>query len=215
MRESGDIPQVFLSGSRVIDYSSILAFVGTNLGRLVTFKLLPESHGGYAVHLAGICSLDDKIISISPLNADTGAFAPASPSVVAKLRSGFKVNGVVLVVSQSGARIFKPAAAKGAHKTWDDFLCDSANVVKVEDRGYALVGLFGDGRARAYSIPGLKEIASADIGQHLNVKRFSEALITATGDVFGWTGPSEIAVLNVWGTGQRLYVRAPVIELAD
>lgn len=125
------------------------------------------------------------------------------------------MNGVVLVVSQSGARIFKPAAAKGAHKTWDDFLCDSANVVKVEDRGYALVGLFGDGRARAYSIPGLKEIASADIGQHLNVKRFSEALITATGDVFGWTGPSEIAVLNVWGTGQRLYVRAPVIELAD
>ncbi|SLM36526.1 WD40/YVTN repeat-like-containing domain [Lasallia pustulata] len=186
------------------DYSSILTFVGTNLGRLLTFKLLPESHGGYAVHLAGICSLDDRIISILPVNVDTGAIAHASPSVVANLRSGCKVNGVLLVVTPSGARIFKPAATKGAQKTWDDFLCDAANVVRFEDRGYALVGLFGDGRARAYSIPGLKEIASADTSQYLDVKRLSEALITATGDVFGWAGPSEIAVLNVWGTGQKL-----------
>lgn len=125
------------------------------------------------------------------------------------------VNGVLLVVSQSGARIFKPTAAKGAHKTWDNVLCDSANVVRVEDRGYALVGLFGDGRARAYSVPGLKEIASADMSRYLDVKRFPEALITATGDVFGWSGPSEIAVLNVWGTGQQLYDSVPFTELTD
>ena len=122
---------------------------------------------------------------------------------------------MLLVVTPSGARIFKPAATKGAQKTWDDSLCDSANVVRFEDRGYALVGLFGDRRARAYSIPGLKEIASADMSQYLDVKRFSEALITATGDVFGWAGPSEIAVLNVWGTGQSLYVGAPATQLPD
>ena len=155
------------------------------------------------------------MISISPLNADTGAVAHASPSVVANLRNGFKVDGVLLAVTQSGARIFKPAAAKGAHKTWDDFLCDTANVVRFEGQGYALVGLFGDGRARVYSIPGLKEIASANMSQYLDVQRFSEALITATGDVFGWTGPSQIAVLNVWGTGQELYVEEPNIRVSS
>lgn len=192
-----------------------MAFVGTNVGRLLTFKLLPESCGGYAVHLAGSCLLDDRIVSISPLNADTGAIAHASPSVVASLRSGYEVNGVLLVVSQSSARIFKPTAAKGAHKSWDNVLCDSANVVRVEDRGYALVGLFDDGRARAYSVPGLKELASVDMSRCLEVKRFPEAIITATGDIFGWSGPSEIAVLNVWGTGQQLYVGVPFTEITD
>ena len=139
------------------------------------------------------------------MNADTGAPAYASQSAVANLRNGFKVNGVLLAVTHSGARIFRPASAKGAHKTWDEFLCDSAAVSRFEDQGYALVGLFGDGCARAYSIPSLKEIAHAPVNNKLDIKRFSEAIITASGDIFGWTGPSEIAVLNVWGTGQDLY----------
>lgn len=171
---------------------------------MVTFKLLPESTGGYTVQFAGLSLLDDGIITISPMNADTGAPAYASQSAVANLRNGYKVNGVILAVTHSGARVFKPASAKGAQKTWDNFLCDSAAMVRSEDRGYALVGLFGDGCARAYSIPGLKEMAHVKVNHKLDIKRFSEAIITPTGDIFGWTGPSEMAVLNVWGAGQDL-----------
>lgn len=184
----------------------MLFFVGTNLGRLATFKLLPESTGGYTVQLAGFCSLDDRIIAISPMKADTGASAYASQSNVANLRNGFKVDGVLLVTTQSVARIFKPASAKGAHKTWNEFLCDSAAVVRFEDQSYALVGLFGDGCARAYSVPGLKEISHVKVNHKIDITRFSEAVITSTGDIFGWTGPSEIAFLNVRGTGQELFV---------
>ncbi|KAI9724957.1 MAG: hypothetical protein M1812_000233 [Candelaria pacifica] len=187
------------------DYSSILLFVGTNIGRVATLKLLPQSHGGYSVHFVGIsATLDDRILSLSPLNADTGATASATQSVVAQLRNGFKVNGVLLVVCPTGARIFKPVSAKGAQKTWDDVFCDSAAVVKLEDRGYALVGLFGDGSARAYSIPGLKEIGKVKVSETLDVRRFPEAIITAKGDIIGWSGPSQVTLLNVWGTGQQL-----------
>lgn len=140
------------------------------------------------------------------MNADTGAPAYASQSAVANLRNGFKANGVILVTTQSGARIFKPASAKGAHKAWDEIMCDSAAVVQVDDRSYALVGLFGDGCARAYSIPGLKEITHVKVNHIIDTKKFSDAVITSTGDIFGWTGPSEIAFLNVRGTGQELYV---------
>lgn len=101
------------------------------------------------------------------------------------------------------ARIFKPATAKGAHKTWDDFLCDAANVTEFEDRGYALVGLFGDGTTRAYSIPALKELGMARLSM-LDKTRSSSTIITTSGDIFGWTGPSEIAMLAAWGTGQSL-----------
>lgn len=66
------------------------------------------------------------------------------------------------------------------------------------------MGLFGDGCARAYSLPALKEIGQAKISHVLDIKRFGDAVITPTGDILGWTGPSEMAVLNVWGTGQTL-----------
>ena len=108
------------------------------------------------------------------------------------------------MVTQTGVKIFKPVGSKGASKTWSDFLCDSASVVRYEDRGCGLVCLLGDGTARTYSIPGLKEIASTNIGKSLDPRRFSEAVITPTGDIFGWIGPSEIAVVNPWGSGQDL-----------
>lgn len=165
---------------------------------------MPQSHGGYAVKLAGTCSLDDRLVSLSPINADTGESAEATPKLVAGLRTGSRVNGVLVAVTHSGTRIFKPAAAKGASKTWDEFLCYRAAIVRFEAHTYALIGLFGDGTAKLYSIPGLKEIATANVANVLDVHRFSEALITPTGSIVGWTGPSEIAILNVWGSGQDL-----------
>ena len=130
--------------------------------------------------------------------------AAATQDVVASLRSGARINGVILAVTTTGARIFKPAMAKGANKSWDQFVCYQAAVVKFEAYSYALIGLFGDGCAKAFTIPGLKEIASTNVAHILDVRRFSEAIITPTGFVCGWTGPSETAVLNVWGTGQDL-----------
>ena len=170
----------------------------------MTFKLLPEVSGGYAVKLAGTCFLDEKIISISPIKTDTGELASATQDVVAGLRTGSRVNGTVLAVTSSGARIFRPPSAKGAHKGWDDVFCYKAAVCRFEGHTYVLVGLFGDGTAKAFSIPGLKEIASIDVSKILDVRKISGAIITPTGLIFGWAGPSEIAGLNIFGTGQDL-----------
>lgn len=160
-------------------------------------------------------SLDDRVISISPISADSGKPASASPTTVASLRNGFQLHGVVLVVTPSGARIFKPAGAKGASKTWHDVLCDSASVVQYEDRGCSLLGLFGDGSAKTYSIPGLKEISSTSLSDVLDTRRFSEAIITPTGNIFGWVGPSEIAVVNPQGSGQDSYGVPGVVKAEE
>ncbi|KAJ4365833.1 Lethal(2) giant larvae sro7 [Neocucurbitaria cava] len=183
------------------DYSSISCHVGTNMGHLATFKLLPEAGGRYSAKFAGVCLLDDKVIKICPMYAETGRPAYASQSAVAGLRNGSKIKGVLLAVTASGARLFHPPTNKGAHKTWDQFLCDSAAVVRYEELGYALLGLYGDGCARAYSIPALKEIGSVKVSDVLDIRRFSEAVITSTGDILGWKGPAELALINVFGTG--------------
>lgn len=184
------------------DYSSILCLVGTSKGNFATFKILP-SGGTYTVSFAGSRNVDDRVLSICPINAETGVPALASQNAVSNLRNGYKVNGVVIAVTPSGCRMFKPASAKGADKDWDDFLCDYATIVRTEERS-SLVGVFGDGRARAYSIPALKEISSAPIDKILDMRRLGETVISPSGDVIGWTGPSEVAMMSLWGAGLPL-----------
>ncbi|KAJ5793648.1 Lethal giant larvae (Lgl)-like C-terminal [Penicillium paradoxum] len=188
------------------DYSSICCFVGTSRGNVATFKILPASNGTYEAAFVGSSSVEDAVINIIPIDADSGGLALATPSAVGGLRTGVKVNGVVIAVTASGCRMFKPPTAKGAHKSWEDYLCDSAAVVKTEGRGYSLVGLFGDGNARAFSIPALRDIGCAKISHIAEMRRLSEACITPTGNIMTWVGPSEIGLFNVWGSGNGLYV---------
>ncbi|TVY57603.1 Lethal(2) giant larvae protein SRO77-like [Lachnellula cervina] len=189
------------------NYSSIACFVGTNMGKVATFKILPQADGRYTAQYAGVSALSDTIVSITPIITNSGKLAPATGESVAALREGVQTHGTLVVVSQSEARIFKPATAKGAHKSFDDFFCESASVAETVDRGCALVGVFGDGTTRAYSIPALKEIGVSRLSM-LDKTRLSSSLVTSAGDVFGWTGPSEVAMLSVWGTGQPL-TRSP------
>ncbi|TVY89311.1 Lethal(2) giant larvae protein-like protein [Lachnellula willkommii] len=189
------------------NYSSIACFVGTNMGKVATFKILPQADGRYTAQYVGVSALTDTIVSITPIITNSGKLAPATGESVAALREGVQTHGTLVVVSQSEARIFKPATAKGAHKSFDDFFCESASVAETVDRGCALVGVFGDGTTRAYSIPALKEIGVYRLGM-LDKTRLSSSLVTSAGDVFGWTGPSEVAMLSVWGTGQPL-TRSP------
>ena len=178
-------------------YSSLVCIVGTSQGKVSTFELLP-SGASYTAKCAGSTDLKERIVSISPIVSDTGAPASATGDVVAGLRSGRHVNGTLVVTTQKEARIFRPVAAKGASKSFDDVFCDAAAVVHLELHGYALVGVFGDRTVRAYSLPGLKEINRAPLGQ-LNPARFGEVAISPTGDVYGWSGPSELVNVSVWG----------------
>jgi hypothetical protein len=48
----------------------------------------------------------------------------------------------------------------------------------------------------------LKEIAKAKLPQ-LDPTRTPFSVVTKTGDIFGWSGPSELAILPVWGGSGR------------
>lgn len=114
-------------------------------------------------------------------------------------------------MTQTEARIFKPASSKGAQKSFPDIFCDAASVSVFEMHGVALVCIFGDSTARAYSIPALKEIGSSQLPA-LDITRSHNATVMPSGHIFAWTGPSEVAMLNAWGTGQN---RVREIEKGD
>ena len=186
------------------EYSSILLFVGTASGRLGTFKLLPQANGAFEAVSAGVANVEDRVVLVHPLNVETGQPAYAAHAAVGGLREGRRTHGVVVVVTASSVRIFKPSAAKGASNTWGDAFCYSAAVVRKDDRSTALVAVFGDALVRTYTIPHLREVASTRIDEHFDMQRLPETLVTPTGAVFGWTGPSELTVLNAWGSGSDL-----------
>lgn len=172
---------------------------GTNAGQIGTFRITPGEGGKYEMEFCGSVGLDDQIVHIAPLNATSGKPALATPVAVAGLRDGVKTPGVVLAVSQSGARLFKPATNKGAHKSWDSGFCYAAGVARADELAYALVGLFGDGMTRAFSIPALKELAAVKTGDVFDVQKLSGAIVGANGDVLAWSGPSELTLVNLFG----------------
>ena len=188
------------------EYSSILLHVGTNLGHLATFKVLPDPSGRYSAQYVGHMSLDNsKVIHIAPIDSKNGRPAFASQTAMGMLREGLKVNGVLITVTITGVHISRPPTDKGTHKTFDNVFCDKAAVVRYQDQGYALLGLFGDGNARVYSIPALREIRSINLVEAagLDVRQFNNAAITPTGNVLGFTGPSELVWLTIWGSGEE------------
>lgn len=92
-------PVVLEFGVMTLDedkYSSICCFVGTNLGKVITFKLLPNPNGTYSVQLAGVLHMDGQVISLSPIDANSGKPAIATGANVAGLREGRQVHGVVV-----------------------------------------------------------------------------------------------------------------------
>ena len=186
------------------DWSSINLHVGTNQGNLATFEIVPDPSGRYAVQYSGSVHLESKVTHIFPINAETGRHALATQNGLASLRSGARTNGALFIVTPTAIHLFRPATAKGAHKSFDSYFCDAAALVRYQDLGHVLVALTGDGSARAYSIPALKEIACIPISNMLDVRRFSEACITPSGQIIGFTGPSEIAMLSVFGSGEPL-----------
>lgn len=172
-------------------------------------KLLPDRTGAYTVQLSGISTLDDRVIMMAPIDPDSGRSTVATQEAMAGLRGGSRINGVLLAVTSTGIRLFKPATAKGAHKSFNEVFCDSARLVRQVDGAIGLVGLFGDGTIKTYSIPGLKEISSTHIGRLADVRRFGEASIAPTGEILAWTGPSEVIIIDAWGSGRDEYISLP------
>lgn len=74
-------------------------------------------------------------------------------------------------------------------------------MTEFELHGFAVVATFGDRTARAFSLPGLKEINKASLPM-LDGTRSTNTIVATTGSVIGWAGPSELVVIPVWGTGK-------------
>lgn len=197
------------------EYSSIVLIVGTSLGRIGSFKILPtESGKGYIVNFvdSNSSSLEDPVVGIIPINTETGALAPASQHAVLGLRSGVKVPGAVIVVTRSEARIYRPPSGKGVHKAWNEqsLACVAAGLIELEIYGIALVCAMLSGVVKVLSIPALKEVTELDITGHggVDVTKTEEVHILPSGDIIALSSPTSLITLSMFGTGKGQSIKA-------
>lgn len=153
--------------------------------------------------------MDGSVVSIIPINSDSGKRAYASQQAVANLREGVKVPGTVVAVTKSEARIFKPPTAKGAHKGWDEYSCLSAVVAELDTHGICLSCVMDSGVVKSFSIPGLKEIGEVRLSDYYDPSRLADTILLDSGYIFGWTSQAECMLLYMWGKGQILSVLSP------
>lgn len=189
------MPQAPRLLTTVPDYSSILVLIGTSQGRILTIKLVPRGNGSFAAESAGSTVMEGHVIKLCPVISSDGSSAVADQQSVAALGQGSAKHGVVIAISHSAIRIFKPAAAKGVSKTFDTVLCRAANYCRLLERGQVIVGVFGDRTAKAFSFPALKLLGQVSL-DGMDPARLDDACVTETGEVIGWTGPSELAVIG-------------------
>jgi len=181
-------------------FSSLSLFIGTSAGHVVTYKILPNPSGTYGVQIAGTHSVDDAVVSLTPLNSETGQRAWATPQAFASLRNGVKTPGILSVTTRSGTHLYRPPGARGAHRSFDKPLqCSAASVVELEEYGVCLCAILNSS-LKAYTLPGLKSIPV-----ELNLSRLSTPItILESGHILGWSGEHELELVYIFGKGVRL-----------
>ncbi|KAK9365952.1 lethal giant larvae like, C-terminal-domain-containing protein [Lipomyces kononenkoae] len=180
-------------------FSSIILSVGTNLGRLLTFRIIPVRGGMHAVQFVGAVQLKGKVIATIPFDTEYGVSAVASPTILQKLPQGIVISGALIAVTPEEARVIRPAKTKMTGKSFDDKVLVAGLSLLRQGDTLVLVCLTESGFIRIYAVPSLKEITSLSAQKFHDVRYASRSIVSLNGDVLLGIGKNESALFNVWG----------------
>lgn len=191
---------------------TILMYVGTKIGRLLTFQItgLP---GSFRVNFVEqIDCNDEAIVSIIVVNSVNGR--PAIPTIehLKKDITSDRVLPLVITASKTDIRVIKNNS-KIAHKTYN-----RGDVSKVGLTGakssitnkvaFCLVVILGGSKQMlALTIPSLIEMSSLRIPYRLEPRFTTESSILPLGDVFIRITETEAALVNI------MKIRTPIMSI--
>ncbi|KAF3922748.1 hypothetical protein ABW21_db0208045 [Orbilia brochopaga] len=183
------------------EYSSVCLNIGTSMGNVITFKILPEG-SRHTIQFADFHPFEKPPYLIIPVNADTGALASATPQAMGGLRQGQFVSGFLVCLTKSQVKIINVPEYKA--KSWDDYNCLAASVVEMEDKGIVLACVMSTGKVKVYSLPALKDLGSTELPKPYDDSRLGDCHITREGYIILWTGTTELGIFYLWGKGKQL-----------
>lgn len=186
--------------------SNVLMYVGTSIGRLITYKLVPDSVGRYSVKkVEQIDSNDSTITDILAVNSVDGR--PCSPSMQ-QLKSTELDFPLVVASSFSDIRVIQKNS-KVAHKTYS-----KGDVAKVGITGgktpngnvafCVQVVLGKTKKLLSLSLPSLSELSNLRLPYRIDDKYATQSSVLPLGDVFVRISETEAALINTMGLRQAV-----------
>jgi hypothetical protein len=190
----------------------ILMYVGTNIGRLLTFEIsgLP---GSFRVKFTEqIDANDEEITSIFLVNSITGRPSTLTQEHLKRDITADKVYPYVISSSRSDIRVVKNNS-KIAHKSYSKGDVSRIGITGAKSStagkvSFCLVVILGASKLLlSLTIPSLMEMANLRIPYRMEPKYASESSVLPLGDVFLRITETEAALVNI------MKIRTPIMSL--
>lgn len=185
------------------DYSTIVLAVGTQVGNVHLFEVIPRPGGGFIATPYDKWNVgSDPVFHLAHIDIATGRPATAVPEVMQELARSIRIEGALLAVSRRDARVFHLGnkRPKLAHKRFDTPLISASFAYLRQGDSLGLLTLNQEARIGTYSIPSLTKISSS----HVPYKNCGPESVTSTvGDVVVQISDGYAGLMHVWGTGQQ------------
>ncbi|XDT05774.1 Lethal giant larvae(Lgl) like, C-terminal [Nakaseomyces glabratus] len=178
-------------------YSSILILCGTDVGELVTLKILPDSGGRFVVEFVEIKQTNDKspILKIDTFEKKTTESCFATISKMQDLGKGVVINGMVVVTSETDIRFVDPGKSKEGHKSFKHKIATSGishitfiNAVGQKQSLCVLIVLESNGTVKIFTTPDMKELKSMQLPFPIQAQYIRESSVLRNGDIMTRTG---------------------------
>lgn len=187
-------------------YSSIVLSVGTSLGNVFTFKVVPNPNGTYSVQSEGSINVaETSVISVIPVNMNKGTSAMAQLSEMSQLAQGILIQGCLLAVAKTEIRVLKQPKSKLTHRN-DISPIASAGVSFMREKDSCVLTCVTEKCKLAYyAIPSLREISKVPLPFSIDEPQYlSTSLIMTNGDAIIRKNQTSAGLINIWGRGIRL-----------
>ncbi|GME84267.1 unnamed protein product [Ambrosiozyma monospora] len=192
---------------------SIFMYVGTSVGRLITYELVGDAKNRYVVRFINSVDCNDhEITNIIPIDSTTGRPCQPNIQILNSLKDGTpKAVPLVISASHNDIRITK-LGTKMAHKSYSRGELSNIGITGTRtpngNVGFCIVAILGGSKKLiTLSLPGLVEMVNMRIPYRVEAKYAEHSSTLPMGDVFIRITETEAALVNIMKT------RKPVMGL--
>ncbi|CAI4244218.1 CRL_G0001090.mRNA.1.CDS.1 [Saccharomyces cerevisiae] len=194
-------------------FSSILMLCGTDIGELMTFKILPATNGRFEVKFTDATKTNNqgKILGINSFAKDTGYSCSATISKMQGLSKGIAIPGFVTISGANDIRLVSPGKSKDTHALFKYPIATNglSFIPIIDGKGERklstiMIVLLINGDIKVLTVPELKEVKNLRCPVPLSAQYVENSSILENGDIVIRTGKfqaSLISVLNESATG--------------
>ncbi|EHN03777.1 Sro77p [Saccharomyces cerevisiae x Saccharomyces kudriavzevii VIN7] len=204
-------------------YSSILMLCGTNIGELLTFKILPAAGGTFGVKYADSTKTNNqgRILKIDSFAKESGYSCSATMTKMQDLSKGIPINGFVTVTGETDIRLVSPGKSKDTHALLKCPIASSglSFIPIINGKGERrlstiMIALLVNGDVRIMTVPELKEIKNLRCTIPVITQYIENSSVLENGDIVIRNGKFQASLISVInesaaGTNQNSDISQP------